>query len=87
MEAVKQQIRIQVIGFGLKDLHNACSNCGVEYPPEDLFRHLTQKIIPEQTKHGIRDRPNVELPSCKTTPQLGTLTSDVEALEHHYEND
>ena len=29
----------------------------------------------------------MELPSHKTTPQLGTLTSDVEALEHCYEND
>ena len=29
----------------------------------------------------------MELPSRKATPQLGTLTSDVEALEHRYEND
>ena len=87
MKAVEEQIRIRVIGFGWKDLHHAWSNCGVEYPPEDLFRHLIKKIIPEQTKRGIPEKPNMELPSRKATPQLGTLTSDVEALEHRYEND
>ncbi len=87
MEAIKEQIRIRVIGFGWKDHHHAWSNYGVEYHPEDLFRHLIQKIIPEQTKRGIPEKPNMELPSRKATPQLGTLTSDVEALEHHYEND
>ena len=65
LEAVKEQIRIRVIGFGWKDLHHAWSNCGVEYPPEDLFRHLIQKIIPEQAKRGIPERPNMELPSRK----------------------
>jgi hypothetical protein len=66
VEALKEQIWIQVICFGWKDRHHAWSNCGVEYPPEDLFRHLIQKIIPEQTKHVIPDRPNMELPPTAT---------------------
>ena len=50
MEAVKEQIQIQVIGFRWKDLDHAWSNSGVEYSPEDLFKHLIQKIIPEKIK-------------------------------------
>ena len=85
MDAVKEQIRIRVAGFGWKDLHHPWSKNGKEFSPDDLFEHLIKKIIPEQLKRGIPDKPTMELPSRKDTPQLGTKTADIEKLEGCYE--
>jgi hypothetical protein len=87
LEAVKEQIRIRVVGFGWKDLHHPWSEGGVAHSPETLLKHLVEVIIPEQQKREVPDEPKMELPSRKLTPQLGTKTPDVEALEIRYENE
>lgn len=46
--AVKEQIRIRVIGFGWSDLHCKWSEGGGSKTAEELFEHLIEKIIPEQ---------------------------------------
>jgi len=46
---------------------------------------LIKKIIPEQLKRGIPDKPTMELPYRKETPQLGTKPADIEKLEGCYE--
>ena len=65
IDAVKEQIRIRVIGFGWKDLHHPWSYNGREFTPAEQFDHLIKNIIPEQVKHSIPDKPKMELPSQK----------------------
>ena len=48
LDAVKEQIRIRVIGFGWKDLSHPWSKNGKEYLPDDLLEHLVEMIIPKQ---------------------------------------
>jgi hypothetical protein len=83
LDAVKEQIRIRVVGFGWDDLHHPWSKGGVDYSPEDLRDHLINKIIPEQanSKRGIPEKPTMNLPSRKETKQLGTRTLDVDDLD------
>ena len=87
LEAVKEQIRICVVGFGWKDLHHAWSEGGIAHSHETLLKHLVEVIIPKQQKRKVPDEPKMELPSCKLTPQLGTKTVDVELLDICYENE
>ena len=67
MDTMKEQICICIVGFGWKDLHHPWSKNGKEYSPDELYEHSMKKIIPEQPKHGIPDRPTMELPSRKDT--------------------
>jgi hypothetical protein len=85
LDAVKEQIRIRVLGFGWKDLHHPWSKDGTDYSPEELLTHLVDTIIPEQSSRGIPDMPTMDLPSRKETKQLGTRTVDVEELDSRYE--
>jgi hypothetical protein len=87
LEAVKEQIRIRVIGFGWKDLHHPWSKNGVDYTPDQLLSHLTDNIIPQQYKRGVPEVPPMTLPSRKITKQLGTKTSDIDELDKRYEEE
>jgi hypothetical protein len=40
-----------------------------------------EKIIPELSKRGIPDSATIDLPARKVTPQLGTRTADLDALD------
>lgn len=85
LNAVKEQIRIRVIGFGWNNLHHPWSKNGVHYSPADLLKHLINNIIPQQNKRGVPDSPTLELPSRRHTCQLGTMTADVDNLDTRYE--
>jgi len=85
-EAVKDQIRIRVLGFGWDDLHHPWSKDGVAYTPEQLLGHLINKIIPEQKKRTIPKTPPIDLPSRKDRYKLGTTTADVGDLDERREN-
>ena len=87
LEAVKDQIRIRVIGFGWKDLHHPWSKNGVDYTPDQLLSHLIDRIIPQQNKRGVPEVPPMTLPSRKITKQLGTKTSDIDELDRRYEQE
>jgi hypothetical protein len=52
-----------------------------------LFKHLVEKLIPEQSKRGIPDSATIDLPARKVTPQLGARTADLDALDQRYENE
>ena len=49
LEAIKNQIRIRVLGFGWTDLHISWSKDSIHKSPEQLLTHLTDIIIPEQS--------------------------------------
>lgn len=80
-KAVKEQIRIRVLGFGWKDLHVAWSRDGVEFSAEYLRDKLIETIIPEQSERDIPDIPPVQLPSRGNRRQLGTKSKDLEKLD------
>ena len=67
VEAVKEQIRIRVLGFGWTDLQRAWSKNGGDYTEDQLLEHLIDNIIPEQKKRSIPTKPTMELPSRKKT--------------------
>ena len=85
LNAVKEQIRIRVLGFGWKDLHHPWSKDGVAYTSQQLLDYLVDVILPEERKRGIPAKPQMNLPSRKNLPQLGGKTADVDALEMQYE--
>lgn len=85
LNAVKEQIRIRVLGFGWNDLHHPWSKDGVAYTPQQLLDYLVDVILPEEKKRGLPDKPEMNLPSRKYLPQLGEKTADVDVLEMKYE--
>ena len=46
-DAMKEQIRIRVLGFGWDDLYHPWSKGGVDYTPEQLRDYLIATILPE----------------------------------------
>jgi len=86
-EAVKEQIRIRVVGFGWKDLHHPLSKGGNDYLAEYLRDYLIDTIIPEQRKRGIPAAPTVNLKSRGDRNQLGTKSLDVVDLENRKEKE
>ena len=86
-DAVKEQIRLRVIGFGWKDLHHAWSKGGVDYSSEHLRDYLIEKILPEEKSRGVPDVPPVNLPSRAIRCQLGTRSADVDDLEKFREDE
>ena len=85
LNAVKEQIRIRVLGFGWSNLHHPWSEGGIYFTPEDLLQYLIKTIIAEEKKLSIPKTPTMEIPSRKHTMQLGTCTSDVATLDKRYE--
>ncbi len=85
LNAVKEQIKICVKGFGCSDLHHPWSENGVEIWPEALLAHLVDNIIPQQTKLRLPSVRTMNLPSHKHTLQLGTQTTGDALLEERYE--
>ena len=78
-DAVKEQIRICVLGFRQSDLHCKWSE-GENYKTADkLFKHLIEKIIPKQQNRPIPLHPKAILPSRgpRGTLKFGTLTTNV----------
>jgi hypothetical protein len=87
LNAIKEQIRIYVIGFGWKDLHHQWSKDGRAYTADELFKYLVQTLIPEISRRGgIPNSPTMDLSSRKVTTQLGTRTVDLDDLDHLHEN-
>jgi hypothetical protein len=86
-KAVKEQIKVRVVGFGWKDLHHAWSKQGVDYTPEFLRDYLIETIIPEQRKRGIPNAPTVNIPTRGDRNKLGTKSLDVQDLQERREKE
>lgn len=82
-EAVKEQIRIRVLGFGWKDLHIPWSKDGDDFSASNLRDKLINNIIVGAVDRDIPSVPPVNLPSRKKMHQLGTCSKDVELLDNN----
>ena len=89
INALQEQIRIRVVGFGWKDLSHPWSKDGRDYTPEELKLHLVTIIIPEQAKRRIPATPSVNMPTRGSVDQnqLGTRSKDVETLDSSHQDD
>ena len=80
LEALKEQIRIRVLGLGWKDLACAWSAEGKAFPPAQLFAHLNTIII-AQAKRPIPTAPPAPGMVRKALPQFGKRTAQVAGLD------
>ena len=60
LNAVKDQIRIRVIGFSWIDLHHPWLKDGKVYTAEELFKYLVDILVPEQAVRGIPEVPTMD---------------------------
>ena len=86
-EAMKEQIRIRVIGLGWKDLHHAWSKNGIAYLAVVLRDYLIKTILAEEKKRSIPKMPPVVLPSRVDRGKLGTMSADYDLLKKHDEDE
>ena len=83
LNALKENIRMRVLGLGWKDLATPWSRDSRELTPDQLTDHL-KKIISYQRTRGIPKNPPVDLPRQKMLPTLGTKTSTLSLIEKKY---
>ena len=78
--ALKENIRIRVLGLGWEDLATPWSINGKDLTSDELAKHL-KSIIKEQRKRSIPSKPPIPLPERKNLPILGTKTLDLAVIE------
>ena len=74
LNALKENIRIRVLGLGWKDLATPWSRDSRELTPDKLIDHL-KNIISYQRTRGMPKDPPVDFPKRKMLPTLGSKTS------------
>ena len=84
LNALKENIRMRVIGFGWKDFATPWSKNGEEFTALYLTSHL-EKIIIYEGRNKIPKKPPVELPKRKELPILGTKTQVLTNLDSTYD--
>ena len=80
LDALKQNIRMRVVGLGWKDLATAWSKDGKEFTPAQLAAHLKTIIVAGRSR-DIPSKPPLPLPARKELPTLGTQSRDAAALD------
>ena len=85
-EALKENIKIRVIGFGWDQFHQAWSKDGNPYSIEFLAEKL-KDIIRKSKKLEIPEKPPIDIQNRKSLPSLGERTADVKALDLNYIKD
>ena len=73
-------MRIRVLGFGWSEFSHPWSKNGVEYSPQELYKHL-KGIISDEKKRTIPNKPPAMIPQRKQLSQLGEQTSDVKVID------
>ena len=87
LNALKEQIRIRVVGFGWTEFHITWSTKRVARTPDMLADHLKTILKAEASRPIPRDPP-ANLPTRKDVSTLGTLSKDVAAMDQaRSEND
>ena len=85
-EALKDNINIRVKGYGWTQFHTAWSKDGRAYSIKYLEDHL-KKIIRQEKRMQVPQKPQILTPKRKSLPILGTLTSEVKKLDGKYIKD
>ena len=85
-EALKENIKIRVIGFGWDQFHQTWSKDGNPHSIEFLAEKL-KDIIRKSKKLKIPEEPPIDVQNRKNLPSLGERTADVKALDLNYIKD
>ena len=80
LQALKENIRMRVLGFGWADLATAWSKDGKEFSVAQLTAHL-KTIIVATASRDIPSKPPLPLPARKALPVLGEQARDAAALD------
>lgn len=80
LEALKENIKMRVVGLGFSDLATAWSKDGKEFTPHHLAAHL-KTIITATRSRTIPAKPPIPLPERKALPSLGVQAHDAAALD------
>ena len=78
--ALKDNIRIRVIGLCWEYLSTHWSNNDKAFTPEDLALHL-KMIVSKQQSRSTPTKPRVLLPAQNSLPQLDTQAPEVVAID------
>jgi hypothetical protein len=76
LEALKENIRMQVLGLGWKQFAIAWLYKGMKRSVDELATHL-KMIIREEKKLLPPTDPAIEMPKCAELPILGTATQQL----------
>ena len=72
---VEEQILMQYLDFGWKDVHHPWSAHGGVFNSHHLLKHLTEKILPMAEKFEISLEPPINFP---TPPEMMNLRTESE---------
>ena len=86
LEALKENIRIRVKGFGWKEFEIRWSEQGVAKTVDELAKHLKNIIIAEADMEFPKEPP-INIPKRKKTPDLGDLTTFAKNLDTKFLKD
>ena len=86
LHALKENIRIRVVGFAWSQFHHPWSKNGREYTTNELALHL-KKIIAAESSLVIPKEPPIQIPQRKALVQLGTQSLDLKALDDKFSAD
>ncbi len=84
LDALKESIRMRVIGIGWEHLSTPWSKNGKDYTPAQLTQHL-KKIIAAEWTRIIPKKSPVKLPQGKKSSVLGTQASDAVAIDQAHQ--
>ena len=80
MSALKENIRMRVIGLGWKDLATPWSKNGVEFTSNELMNHL-KLIIEQERTRIIPSKFQPDISKRKDLPQLGTRIMNIQDFD------
>ena len=83
INALKENIRMRVLGLGWRDLSTPWSKNGEYLTTKQLADHL-KMIIKHQRTQKIPLKPPIHLPKRKELPTLGTKTNILSCIEKNY---
>ena len=78
--ALKENIRMRVLGLGWNDLAITWSKSGVQLSVSELTYHL-KAIIVHQKKRRIPEKPPVIIPERESLPPLGLPVKELKQID------
>eukprot|EP00957_Ditylum_brightwellii_P119725 9135024-Ditylum_brightwellii.AAC.1 len=76
LAAVKEQILIHYLEFGLEEVHHPWSKNNTPFSSVHLLNHFIDVVLLLENKYDFPSEPPVKLPQPPDLPLLGT-TSDI----------
>lgn len=86
LDALKENIKMRVIGFGLEEYCITWSQNKKQRSADELAAHLEWIIVHEKRK-DMSGPPHIILPEWRNDSRVGTISSEVIELDEKFENE